>query len=218
MHGGQASGVGILEDNRDFSAWLERILGTDPDYGIVFNVALVAEARRRLQQGPVPALLLVDMQLPDGSGMEIVAAARDMPDTRVLVLTVLADRSSVIGALEQGAHGYLLKDSPAKQIKAAIKAVLSGGSPLSSQAATHLVAAIRRPNAADGTITPTARETEIVRLIAKGLASAEIASVTGISVHTVGDHIKAIYRKLAVRSRSEAVFEARAQGWLSMIE
>lgn len=218
MQGGLPSSVGILEDNRDFSAWLERMLGADPAYNILFNVALVAEARRRLEQGPVPALMLVDMQLPDGSGLEIVAAARAAPDTRVLVLTVLADRSSVIGALELGAHGYLLKDSPADQIKTAIRAVLDGGSPISSQAASHLVAAIRRPDASQCSARPTARESEIVQLIAKGLTSAEIAAVIGISVHTVGDHIKAIYRKLAVGSRSEAVFEARAQGWLSMIE
>ncbi len=218
MPGDHSSSVGILEDNRDFAAYLETILGADPGFDILFNVALVAEARRRLEQGPVPALLLVDMQLPDGSGMEIVSAARAMPDTRVLVLTVLADRSSVIGALEQGAHGYLLKDSPASQIVAAIRAVLDGGSPISSRAASHVVAAIRRPDAADSATRPTPRETEIVQLIAKGLTSAQIAAVTGISVHTVGDHIKAIYRKLDARSRSEAVFEARAQGWLSMID
>lgn len=218
MHGEQMITVGILEDNRDFAAYLEQVLGDAPGVSVMFNVALVAEARRRLEQGPKPDLLLVDMQLPDGSGLEIVDAARALPGTRILVLTVLADKASVIGAIERGAHGYLLKDAPARQIRSAINTIMDGGSPISALAAARIVEAIRRPDSAQGAARPTPREVEIVQLMAKGLSSAEIADVATLSVHTVGDHIKSIYRKLGVKSRSEAIYEARSNGWLSLIE
>lgn len=218
MGDGKAITIGILEDNQDYSAYLEQVLADEPGVDLLFNVALVAEARRRLQQGPAPDVMLIDMQLPDGSGIEIVKAARTLPGTRILVLTVLADTASVVGALQQGAHGYLLKDAPASQIRTAMANVIEGGSPISSLAAARLVEAIRVPGGGDAVPAPTPREAEIARLLAKGLSYAEIAEVTGLSVHTVGDHIKAIYRKLSVKSRSEAIYEARSNGWIGIID
>lgn len=218
LHKQRTITVGILEDNQDYSAYLEQVLAGEAGVELLFNVALIAEARRRLQQGPAPDLMLVDMQLPDGSGLDIVKAARTLPNTRILVLTVLADTTSVVGALQQGAHGYLLKDAPAGQIRTAIGSVMDGGSPISSEAAARLVEVIRRPDAGEGATPPTPREAEIARLMAKGLSYAEIADVTGLSIHTVGDHIKAIYRKLSVNSRSEAIYEARSNGWISIID
>ncbi|MBX9728487.1 MAG: response regulator transcription factor [Sphingopyxis sp.] len=218
LHRRRTLTVGILEDNQDYSTYLEQVLAGEPGVELLFNVALVAEAQRRLQQGPAPDLMLVDMQLPDGSGLDIVKTARSLPDTRILVLTVLADTTSVVGALQHGAHGYLLKDAPAGQIRSAIGSVMDGGSPISSEAAARLVEAIRRPGAGEGAAAPTPREAEIARLMAKGLSYAEMAAVTGLSIHTVGDHVKAIYRKLSVNSRAEAIYEARTNGWISLIE
>jgi DNA-binding NarL/FixJ family response regulator len=213
--------VGILEDNPDFATYLIGVIELDPDLSLAFHAARVADSLTLLAQGDVPELLLVDMQLPDGSGLELIAQAARHPDTRILVLTVLADRSSVLGALELGAHGYLLKDAPPKQIRNAIHALLSGDVVLAKEAARHAVGALRRaPTAPKGVTSeePSARESEIIRLLAKGLTYAEISSVLGLSVHTVGDYIKAIYKKLGATSRGEAVFEARAMGWLRMID
>lgn len=213
--------VGILEDNPDFATYLGGIIELDPDLSLAFHVERVADSLERLKSGDAPDLLLVDMQLPDGSGLELVTAAARLPDTKILILTVLADRASVLGALELGAHGYLLKDAPPKQIRQAIHALLSGDVVLAKEAAHHAVSALRRaPIAAKGAPSeePSARESEIIRLLAKGLTYTEIASVLSLSVHTVGDYIKSIYKKLGASSRSEAVFEARAAGWLRMID
>jgi DNA-binding NarL/FixJ family response regulator len=213
--------VGILEDNPDFATYLIGVIELDPQLSLAFHVELVADSLAQLADGNVPELLLVDMQLPDASGLDLITQAARYPDTRILVLTVLADRASVLGALERGAHGYLLKDAPPKQIQSAIHAVLSGDVVLAKEAARHAVGALRRaPIAPKGVVNeePSQRESEIIRLLAKGLTYSEIASVLGLSVHTVGDYIKAIYKKLGATSRGEAVFEARAMGWLRMID
>jgi DNA-binding NarL/FixJ family response regulator len=214
-------GVGILEDNPDFAAYLIGVIKLDPELELAFHVERVQESLKFLAAGNLPDLLLVDMQLPDGSGLDLIAAASHYPQIRILVLTVLADRASVLTALELGAHGYLLKDAPPKQIQKAMWSVLSGDIVLAKQAAYHAVGALRRaqivPSGSHGS-EPSQRESEIIRLLAKGLTYTEIASVLGLSVHTVGDYIKGIYKKLGTTSRGEAVFEARALGWLRMID
>lgn len=210
-HGAQIS-VGVLEDNLEFSRFLTGLVDRSPQLRLQFAHETLAGALRAWHAGPVD-LLLVDMQLPDGSGLDLVRAAAQSP-ARILMLTVLADRESVLTALEAGAHGYLLKDTNAERIVAAIIDVLAGDAPISPSAAAHVLATLRRENT-DPAARPTPREREIVHMIARGLTYAEVARVLGISVHTVGDHIKAIYRKLEVGSKSEAVFEARNQGWLS---
>jgi DNA-binding NarL/FixJ family response regulator len=213
--------VGILEDNPDFATYLKGIIELDPLMSLAFHAERVSDSLAHLAKGDVPELLLVDMQLPDGSGLDLVSAAARHPDTRILVLTVLADRASVLGALELGAHGYLLKDAQPKQIRNAIHALMSGDVVLAKEAARHAVGALRRaPTSPKGQVgdEPSQREAEIIRLLAKGLTYSEIARVLGLSVHTVGDYIKAIYKKLGASSRGEAVFEARAAGWLRMID
>lgn len=213
--------VGILEDNPDFAAYLIGVIKLAPELELAFHVERVEDSLAMLANGDAPDLLLVDMQLPDGSGLDLVSAAGRNPKIRILVLTVLADRTSVLNALELGAHGYLLKDAPPKQIQKAIQAVLSGDVVLAREAAQHAVGALRRAPAGprgDPNLEPSPRETEIIRLLAKGLTYTEIAGVLGLSVHTVGDYIKSIYKKLGTTSRGEAVFEARAMGWLRVID
>lgn len=204
--------VGVLEDNLEFSRFLAGLIGQTPHLRLGFAAETLAGAHAAWRECPVD-LLLVDMQLPDGSGLELVRAASRSP-ARILMLTVLADRESVLSALEAGAHGYLLKDATPGRIVAAFDEVMAGDAPISPSAAAHVLATLRRDDP-DPAARPTPREREIVHMIARGLTYAEVARVLGISVHTVGDHIKAIYRKLEVGSKSEAVFEARNQGWLS---
>lgn len=207
--------VGVLEDNLEFSRFLSGLICQVAGFRLEFAHETVAAALQAWRQHPVD-LLLVDMQLPDGSGLDLVRAAAGS-SARILMLTVLADRESVLSALDAGAHGYLLKDASAERILAAFGEVLVGNAPISPSAAAHLLAALR-PGSPDGAVQPTPREREIVHMIARGLTYAEVAGVLGISVHTVGDHIKAIYRKLDVGSKSEAVFEARNQGWIKITE
>jgi DNA-binding NarL/FixJ family response regulator len=209
--------IGILEDDQDFSDLLSSIIAGDPRLTLDFEVQFVADACTAFSQ-TAPDLVLVDMQLPDGTGLPLLRAAATAGKAS-LMLTVLADRDSVLSAFAEGAQGYLLKDSSPEQINEAIHAALLGQSPVSPEVATHLLQLVRKvPERSAPNQQLTERELSILNMIARGLSYAEAAQAGGISVHTVGDHIKAIYRKLDVRSKIEAVHEARQLGWLSRFD
>jgi DNA-binding NarL/FixJ family response regulator len=208
--------IGILEDNVQYSAYLCEIVDDEPGFRLSFCAATVADAFVALGDD-TPDMLLVDMQLPDGSGLDLVRHAVATTKCRIMMLTVLADRQSVLGAFECGAHGYLLKDTPPEQIVRDINAVMSGAAPISAGAATHILTLFQRAPA-DSASAPTPRERELIQMIARGLTYAEAAQAMGLSVHTVADYIKAIYRKLDVNSKNEAVFEARNQGWITRMD
>jgi DNA-binding NarL/FixJ family response regulator len=213
--------VGILEDHPDFNRLLRRLVESDPSLSLAFCESLLDRAMAAIKAELDVDLLLVDLQLPDGSGLDLVRAAAAGGQARILVLTVLADRASVFEALELGAHGYVLKDAPISQIRSAIASVLAGDSPLSPSVAAHVVAAINRPPAGGPGVSVKPgkpREVEVIAMMAKGLSYREIADVLGLSVHTVGDHVKSAYRKLGARSRTEAIFEARIAGWISRLD
>ncbi len=167
-----------------------------------------------------PQVLLVDLQLPDGSGIDLIRAARRLaPQAEAMVISVFGDEAHVVGAIEAGATGYLLKDASAEEIAMAITRLLAGEAPISSAIARHLLRRFRAPPdpaAAPVAASPlTPREGEVLQLIAKGLSYQRIADTLAMSPHTVTTHIKQIYRKLAVNSRGEAVFEAMQLGLLS---
>ncbi|MCA9556262.1 MAG: response regulator transcription factor [Myxococcales bacterium] len=173
--------------------------------------ASCAEARPHL--ATTPDLLLTDLGLPDGDGVSLIkeASTRGIPS---LVITVFGDERRVMEAIEAGASGYLLKDGGTQDVAKAVSDVLAGGAPISPRIAKYL---LRRLQPAPGN-TPevelTAREAEVLGLIAKGFTYAEIGEVLALSTHTVGSHVRKIYRKLAVTSRGEAVFEAMQLGLL----
>ena len=213
--------VGILEDDPLFREELVRIIAFDPGVGCrlmpVFASETVAEASLHFA-AMQPDLMLVDMQLPDGSGLEIIRQVKAAGKIS-LMLTMLGDRASVLGALQGGAQGYLLKDTPSADIRKAVCDTLAGQSPISPEAATHLLGLVRRADTPDSTGEKlTDRELTILNMISRGLTYAETAQAAEISVHTVGDHIKSIYRKLDVNSKSEAIHEARQLGWLSRFD
>ena len=209
--------VGILEDDPAFSDLLIALVDADPRLELTFAVSFVADACAAYAK-MAPDIVLVDMQLPDGIGLPLIRAATEAGKPS-LMLTVLADRDSVMAAFGEGAQGYLLKDSPPARISEGIHAALTGQSPISPEVAIFLLQLVRKvPDKSAGTQPLTERELSILNMIARGLTYAEAAQAGGISVHTVGDHIKAIYRKLDVRSKSEAVHEARQLGWLSRFD
>jgi DNA-binding NarL/FixJ family response regulator len=142
-----------------------------------------------------------------------------------LVITIFGDEQHVVGALEAGALGYLLKDGTPEYIGASIVDMLAGGSPISPAIARHLLRRFRgdAPSAAGAaaaeSVTPLSeREGEVLRLIVKGFTYAEIADLLGVSAHTVTTHVRGIYRKLEVHSRSEAVYEALQLGLVKVDE
>jgi DNA-binding NarL/FixJ family response regulator len=168
-----------------------------------------------------PDVLLVDLGLPDISGLEIIrfAAAR-LPDCDVLVISMFGDEANVLAALEAGARGYLLKGSLARDISIDIRDLRDGGSPLSPSIARQVLKRLQsyQPGRAKGKgsedIGLSPREIEILNAISRGFSYAETSVTLGITVGTVHTHLKRIYGKLAVHSKTEAVYEAGRLGLL----
>jgi len=165
-----------------------------------------------------PDVLLADLGLPDGSGIDVIrGAARRYPGLPIMVITVFGNEQRVVGAIQAGASGYLLKDDPAHEIGTAIELLLAGGSPISPAIARHLIRHFQAPPAAPETTgwePLSARELEVLNLASKGFSYAEIAQLLGLSPNTIASYTKHIYVKLAVGSRSEAVYEALRLGLL----
>jgi DNA-binding NarL/FixJ family response regulator len=168
-------------------------------------------------------VLVVDLGLPDGSGMEAIRAARQFrPQADILVATVFDDERSVVSAICAGATGYVVKDSTAPEWLSAMTELRAGNSPISPKIARHILRRVQQPSIflpdesspLDGTQALSSRETEVLRLVAKGFSLVEVAQLLQVSHTTVRSHAKNIYRKLEVHSRGEAVFEATKMGLL----
>lgn len=210
----------LLEDDPATRERLARIVTASAGLELAAAFGDLKSALAWLAAHEPPQVLLVDLQLPDGSGIDLIRAARRVaPAAEAMVISVFGDEAHVVTAIEAGATGYLLKDASAEEIAMAITRLLAGEAPISSAIARHLLRRFRAapapaaaPPAAASPLTP--RETEVLALIAKGLSYQRIAEALAVSPHTVTTHIKQIYRKLAVNSRGEAVFEALQMGLL----
>ncbi|QEI08449.1 response regulator transcription factor [Pigmentiphaga aceris] len=182
------------------------------------------EALTKIQGGsdPSPDVLLVDLGLPDGSGLDVIATARaSWPDCAVMVSTIFGDETHVLRAIEAGAMGYLLKDLSAEELVSEIRSLHAGGSPINPMVARKLLLrqaaqAARSPQvpAQETAVPPSAREAEVLRLVARGYTVDEVAGALGVSPHTVQTFVRRIYTKLQVNSRAGAVREGARQGWL----
>jgi DNA-binding NarL/FixJ family response regulator len=207
--------IGIVEDDALLRQAFVHLLGAVDGFEVIDAVDTLAGGQA-----------LLDLALPDGNGLDVICRARETASaTKVIVITVFGDVRSVVRAIEEGADGYLLKDSDAAQISSAIRTVLDGGAPISPAVASRILARLRTDTAKPATppaatVTPpltlTNKETLVLVALAKGRSFKEVAAQHGISLHTVGDHVKAIYRKLSVNSRGEAVFKAVQVGLIRM--
>jgi DNA-binding NarL/FixJ family response regulator len=217
----------VVEDDPDFLARFCRIVAQSEELSLLAAVGDLASARRAIER-QVPDVLLTDLGLPDGSGIDLIreTAARH-PTTDIMVITVFGDEQHVIASIEAGATGYILKDSLPEEFVALIAQLRAGGSPISPAIARQLLrrmqpaanqAQAREPGKAASAPTLeaalSARESEVLSLIAKGFNFAEIARLLAVSPHTITAHVKKIYQKLAVHSRGEAVYEATRMGLL----
>ena len=188
-------------------------LGYTPD-ALVFATTL-AEARACLAEQPM-ALALVDLQLPDGDGRELIAQLRaDDPGLGILVVSAWSSEEAILGALRAGATGYVLKERDDMEVMLSIRSVLRGGAPIDPFIARRILELLPAPSAAPALAEALSeREGEILRLVADGLSNREIAEQLFLSRYTVESHVKRVYRKLAVSSRIGAVREARSRGLL----
>jgi DNA-binding NarL/FixJ family response regulator len=213
----------IVEDEPEFMRRFSDAVLADPALHLVAAVS-TGRAAQAMLDAVRPDVMLVDLGLPDISGVEVIRhAVTKHPGCDALVVTMFADDEHVLASIEAGATGYLLKDAGADRIAVSIHELHAGGSPISPGIARRVLARFREPGVqAAGTVprpaeqaSPlTERETELLRLTAKGLNFDTIGQLMGISPHTVVAHVKKIYRKLAVHSRGEAVYEANQLGLL----
>jgi DNA-binding NarL/FixJ family response regulator len=201
--------VSIVEDNSAICASLERVLASSADMSCVSASRNAEHALRTIPQEK-PEVVLMDIELPGISGIECTARLkRLLPNLRILILTVYKDHDQIFKALEAGASGYLLKRSSSEEILRAIRDVKEGGAPMSAEIAAKVVQSFHKPVAAETARVQnlTARESEILGLLARGYVAKEIADQLGISYETVRGHLANIYEKLHVRSRTEAVIQ-----------
>ncbi len=214
----------IVEDDRTFRARFEKIVSRTANLRIVAAVESVAEALREIAAHDVD-LLIVDLGLPDGDGTAVIRKAVEThPDCAVMVVTVFGDEENVVTAIEAGASGYLLKDSTSEDFALAIDDLLQGGSPVSPMVARLILNRVRgscTPVSESGEADESAarlseREAQILTLVAKGFGFGEICRLLSISTNTVKTHVNRIYRKLAVHSRGQAVYEATRLGLIEI--
>jgi DNA-binding NarL/FixJ family response regulator len=204
----------LVEDDDATRARLALAIRSHPELALAGEAASLAAARAALASGK-PDVLLVDLGLPDGSGIDLIREVKraDRPP-EVMVITVFGDEQHVVAAIEAGATGYILKDGSSQYVADSILELVRGGAPISPAIARHLLRRFHEPTPAPAPSTPglTAREREVLALLVKGFTFQEIGGLLGISAHTVTTHVKHIYEKLEVRSRSEAVYEAMQLG------
>jgi DNA-binding NarL/FixJ family response regulator len=209
----------IVEDDEPTRDRLARALMDHPELEVAAAVGTCREGLLALRR-EAPEVLLVDLALPDGSGVQLIRAARALSsDTLSMVVTVFGDEKSVLGAIEAGARGYLLKDSASESIGTAVLQLLAGGSPITPAIAQHLILRFQQGTPAQTDPTSPAlseRELEVLVLVVKGFTFNEIAKLLKLSPHTIGTFVRRIYRKLEVSSRGEAVFEALQLGLVKM--
>lgn len=216
-----AAGVLIVEDEAEFRKRFEVIVSEANDLALVGSVGTVAEALVAIRERPFD-VLLIDLGLPDGSGVQVIRAASALrPDARIMVVSVFGDEENVIQSIGAGAAGYILKDSLSIEFVSTIRELLAGGSPISPMVARLVLNQARTlyadraaPEKETEDAAFTEREMEILNLVAKGFSFNEIAGLLDISINTVKTHVNRIYAKLAVHSRSEAVYEAAKIGLL----
>ena len=209
-----AARIAIVEDDPIVRQYFQSIIAMEPSYEILGIAPDLAGADALLDLSP--DLFLLDIGLPDGLGYDLVPRIKAQTSARALIISTFGDRDTVVKAIMAGADGYLLKDSSPQVILDGLAATLDGGAPVSPAAAIYLLGFLRAEPETPTTIHPESRlsqrETELLQAFAKGESYKQAARTLGISPHTVGTHVKSIYRKLEVNSRSEAIREAFRTG------
>jgi DNA-binding NarL/FixJ family response regulator len=206
----------LCDDHPVVRDGLVAVLGTQPDFEVVAEAStgneMIAQAERY-----TPDIILLDLEMP---GMDGVAALRQLraqqPDARVLVFTAFDTDERILGAIQAGAQGYMLKGAPRNELFSAIRTVALGRSLLQPLVQSRLMQSLRTHAQSNPAEALTMREAEVLRLVAEGKTNKEIASALFIAERTVKFHVGAIMGKLGATNRTEAVRLAVQCGWVSM--
>jgi DNA-binding NarL/FixJ family response regulator len=206
--------IWILEDHEVFAKQIRRLITAEDDMCCTQHFVSAADLFDKLRfTNERPDLLLLDLGLPRRDGLEVLGDLRKvLPEVKVLILTAFDDREKVYRAICNGASGYLLKTSDPDEILSGIRDVIHGASALSSPIAKMILEGFSRYGPVEHIEPLTSREEDVLRNLVKGYIKKEIADHLSISQHTVDMHLRSVYRKLHVRSQTEAVSKALRQG------
>ena len=201
----------IVEDQPDIREWIRQLVGE------IFPAANFCEAatleQARCLFPPVPDLMLTDLSLPDGMGYQLIRDIKRLDSQALcIVITGFEDDHFLFPALQAGADGYLLKDETEAEMKALLTGIIEGKPPISPAVAYRMFDYFRDQRDELTGVQLTAREKEVLSLIAKGYSVKECARLLELSHHTVAGYIKELYRKLEVNSRAEAALKASRMG------
>lgn len=210
---GRASGetvnIWIIEDNTPFRISIEGVINKSADMRCPLAVPCCEDALAVLKEGDAPDIVLMDIGLPGMSGIEGARLIHDLsPSTRVIMLTVHEDNEKIFAALCAGASGYLLKPASMDHVVTAIREVQRGGASINAQVARKVLGMFTKMAVPQGDYGLSTRETEILNFLVEGLGQNAIAEKIHRSQHTVNNHIRNIYAKLHVNTRSGAVAKA----------
>ena len=216
--------VAIVEDDARYRASLETLLRYTPGFELVDtfgNPSAMLDHLSARQHEPFPwGLMLMDLEMPGMSGIEGTRRVKEVnPEVPVIVVTSFEEPATILQAICAGADGYVLKKATAKELIGHMKTVTSGGSSLTGEVARSVLDVVRRygsqeeeKKAKPQKLGLTPREQDVLRSLSHGHAYQEVADDLGVSIHTVRDHIRNIYRKLQVHSATEAVSRAVREG------
>jgi DNA-binding NarL/FixJ family response regulator len=198
--------VALVEDQPDVRQSWARFINSFPDFSCICTCGNGEEALRVIPRER-PDVVLMDIFLPRMSGIETTVRLKALlPQTQIVMLTVMADHELVFLALEAGADGYLLKRTKPSDLRTALLDVLDGGVPMTSQIARWVIGSFRQKAIVrDESVRLSIREEQIVLLLSQGYSNKQIAEKLELSIDTVRTHLKHVFNKLQVRSRTEAV-------------
>jgi DNA-binding NarL/FixJ family response regulator len=200
--------IAIVEDNKVIRESLMEFVQTDSECECVYVCATAAEALKEIPKCQ-PDIVLMDIQLPDISGIECTARLKQLlPAVQIIMVTVYEDTERIYKALRAGACGYLLKRCSPQELIFAIREVRQGGAPMSREIARKVIASFREPATTASEVEGLSpREREILELLANGHPNKTIAARLGLTDGTVRWHLRHVYNKLHVRSRMEAALK-----------
>jgi DNA-binding NarL/FixJ family response regulator len=203
--------VAIVEDNKTTREGLETIVNLSKEFRCVCTCATAEEALRVLPRH-APDLVLMDIQLPAMSGVDCVARIKElMPAVKAIMVTVYEDPDRIFRALRAGASGYLLKRSTPEEVLQAMREVQQGGGAMSGEIARKVIGYFREQATVKTEVEElTPREREVLELVVHGLSNKEISDRLSVTAEAVRWHLKHIYQKLHVHSRTEAALKFRA--------
>ena len=200
----------LLEDRAELSVWLEDLLNKSFPNAKVSCENTLTKALKRINQQDFQ-LALIDLGLPDGSGIEAIRSLSKLQEQCVVVVvTIFDDSEHLFAAFRVGAHGYLLKDESFENLNEALLGIVEGKPPISPRMAIKMVEHFRETEAVQSMLSD--REKEVLSLISQGHSVKQAAEILNVSWHTLGEHVKNIYKKLGINTRAQAAQKAQELG------